>query len=333
MDDNDDEDDAGFASGGGGAFNYAALRMQAQQALGTTTLRDRLVALAHNPVQTRILVAAPAAAQPQQQPAGEPLELVVERSLAEERRARKRARDAAVTESESAAEADDAAADTAREGPFAIRCFMCAYGNRAYDGVDMGCGPYQRLREMIKDLYDNMSLDELCVSLANYYYVHIYRPDRDAARRRGDRPRLPYMKPEDFEKHLLCHHRNQHIRLGVVNDLVYNAVLTLRAEYSNGGKQREEKLHKLGSLMIKMAALPRSALAFTGGDSDELQLDPAALGNVTNARHIAPLLARRSDVLGGATATDSDASALQGARNFARAVPSREGAGAGGGPL
>jgi hypothetical protein len=254
-------------------------------------------------------------------PPAEPLGVVVRRT---QRQARKRMREA---------EAEDAADEEAeqpprqrprlflQEGPFRPKCFLCAYGNRSDDASDMGCRPYAELIRMVRQHYGYMHNDELARQMANYYATHIYFPDDALAREQGEQEtRLPWMKPDHMLEHLLYHIKNPIIRLGVLQDYLYDALLHTNAQHT-ARDDADDRLVKIADRLLKALTVPKSKLMFAGDEADQLDLNPAAMGGVANTRRIAPFIERRQAVVGGATASDTDAAVARGARAFNIARP------------
>jgi hypothetical protein len=307
-----EESDSGSASSSSGS----------DEAAGGLSF-GQIVSGFNNPVASRTIIPAGAAGAAGEHEA--PLSLDVaasfahnecsksRRVLAEE--ARRQAYPAAESDSETADGVTEPWRAPYDEGPYKTTCFLCAYGNRAPDSTDIGAAPYVKMCNMIEQCFGRMSLDQLCVNVANYYTVQLYRPDKRLARARGERTRLPRMKPAVVEEHILRHTKNAVIRAGMLNDMVYDALTTLRRDYPQGRMgDMANVLHKLGTLWTRVATIRKQDLMFTGGDGDQLMFDPAAIGQVANLRRVAPILQQREDTLGGATASDTTRMALRGSR-------------------
>ncbi len=321
---NNSEEDAS-AEMDGPLSIYDRLRTQARAAVAAQTTVAMQAAVATNAlraraadaIDVRVVVPAPAAEAAAREDNNVPtLDEVVATARAQERQARKRVR-----ESTAAADAAVERPPTRRrfgmnEGPFLPRCFPCAYGNRGDDATDVGCRPYARLIELFAENYSYMSMEELCIMVANHYNVHLWGPDDAAARAAGEPGTLlPWMEPEDWQDHFELHVKSPILRIGMLADYVHEALVLNRRFHPSNVNAANANLVRLGSLQLRIHTTKPSQL-FASGRGDQLNLNPAVLGNVANLRRIAPLLAAPQNTLGGATAHDTDALATRGARSF-----------------
>ncbi len=161
----------------------------------------------------------------------------------------------------------------------------------------IGCRPFGNLVNMAKRA--NINNREDMRRMANYYAEQLYVPSL-----RTSRP-LPQQTPDHFREHLRRHTHNPVFQIMDLQDQVFNALEYNRLMFRYD-KKGSAKLAQLGDLARKLITIPRTG-TFFGQHMDPLSIDPATLGDVANTEAMRAFLAKRHDALGGATATDTDA--------------------------
>lgn len=198
--------------------------------------------------------------------------------------------------------------------PVGSHCFVCGFGNRAFDGGDMGCRPYVTLINMMVDDYGHMDNAELGLHMHDYYHKQLYNPAA-ALLAPGEAHPLPRMTAADFVAHIERHTLDPIIIIGENTRMLRDVIEVVRNQLVDEQTRdvdvkKVDALVKLVKAQKELLSVSASSLLFGGGagrNGAALVLDPSAVGAVANTRRIAPLLATASGTIGGATAADTGA--------------------------
>jgi hypothetical protein len=183
-------------------------------------------------------------------------------------------------------------------------CFMCEYGNRVYDGSDIGCRPYVKLLNLFRDNFNRVCNRSMGILLARYYFIHIFQPSMDED---GHSP-LPFMTPELMEKHFFCHELNPAVALAndlrTLNDAIVATRLHLVDPHTDKpDRYMAETLSKLINTRWKVFGVNPAKVAFGSAQTEGIQIDMEAAGSIGNLRRVRPILQLGANTLGSDSTT------------------------------
>lgn len=176
---------------------------------------------------------------------------------------------------------------------YSCYCFICEYGNRAFDSTDLGCRPFAEMTNIITSNYGHMSDISIGNLVHAHYMNHLYRSTLDPA---TGEPTLPPLTSEMVVEHIAEHTLNQTLNIGkskrVVNRLIDIVSNRLFSEDDNISYKSVDILIKLIDRQVKLYNIREDTggAGRSGSGGDAINLDPSAVNSVANLRRIRPLI-------------------------------------------